>query len=232
VVSALFEEELLAAFYRALSGGLRALGEGSLPGGAGVSSSGARACAASRGTGPHAAGAGVSAQLAIFAQGRSICIADGGNPFSIDGVYRDLDALWRAACVSFHTFARLCIRGWGAASIPTGACVGASLLYDLPIGYWRANARDLFGRGRVTAGMEGNAQCPGQQRREVRAQGRRAGTGRHGHRAQHVRQEHAGDVSGQFRRLSSILLGCPRISRSAGSDSVRTSRCVFCMSGR
>jgi glycosyltransferase involved in cell wall biosynthesis len=76
----------------------------------------------------------------VIRAGKKRLIAAESNPFSIDGVYRDLDAY---VARRLHRFKGLrgvyAYEDGAAAQFERAREIGVQCLYDLPIGYWRVN---------------------------------------------------------------------------------------------
>jgi glycosyltransferase involved in cell wall biosynthesis len=78
----------------------------------------------------------------LIRAGKKHWIASASNPFSIDGVYRDLD-MYVARSLSKHPAARALYAYEDGALHQFRAAhkAGIHRIYDLPIGYWRANRK-------------------------------------------------------------------------------------------
>ena len=78
----------------------------------------------------------------LIRAGKKHWIASASNPFSIDGVYRDLD-MYVARSLSKHPAARALYAYEDGALHQFRAAhkAGIHCIYDLPIGYWRANRK-------------------------------------------------------------------------------------------
>ena len=76
----------------------------------------------------------------LIKAGKKQMIADRNNPFSIDGVYRDLDAYVGRSLNGFPEIKAVYAYEDGAVhQFRQAHKAGVHCIYDLPIGYWKAN---------------------------------------------------------------------------------------------
>jgi starch synthase len=74
--------------------------------------------------------------------GKKHRIADAGHPFSIDGVYRDLDAYVARSLHKYSNVGAVYAYEDGALQqFRRARKLGIQCIYDLPIGYWRASRK-------------------------------------------------------------------------------------------
>jgi alpha-maltose-1-phosphate synthase len=167
VVSALHEAELLAAFYTCIvwrpESALAKLIPGSL-----------------RATFERRARVQLPAELVrtrsvrelirngLIRAGKKHLIASETNPFSIDGVYRDLDAY---VARSLHKYPKVravyAYEDGALHHFRKARTLGIHCIYDLPIGYWRANRKisaeeaelQPAWKGTLNALSDSNAKC-------------------------------------------------------------------------